>query len=192
MSHHIAELVNIAPNPQQPFVGRLGLRPQGRPAHQRHRPARRRLRAHRARAGRQRHPFRGLRDGRPLDPGHEGGRARARARRRRPWPRCSTRSSASSTRATTSRWPTARSSCCCAAPPAGSRLLRARVLPGHHRPHRERPRTRSVRPRPRSRCTSATSGSWPPPRATARSTPSTPPCAQAIGPQLPGARRAST
>ena len=38
VSHHIAELVNIAPNPQQPYVGVGGLRPQGRPAHERHRP----------------------------------------------------------------------------------------------------------------------------------------------------------
>ena len=80
VAHHIAELVNIAPNPQQPFVGRLGVRPQGRPAHLGHRPPVRRLRAHLARPGRQRHPVRGVGDGRPVDAGHEGRGARPRAR----------------------------------------------------------------------------------------------------------------
>ena len=121
VSHHIAELVNIAPNPQQPYVGRGGLRPQGRSAHQRHRPSVRRLRAHLARLGRQRHPVRGVGDGRPVDPGPQGRRSSASSSTPRPCPRCSTRSRGSSTGGTTSRWPTARSSCCCGTRPDGSR-----------------------------------------------------------------------
>ena len=69
----------------------------------------------------------------------------------------------------------------------GAGLLRGRVLPGHHRPHRGRVRDRP-RPRPRSRSTSARSASWPPPRATARSTPSTPRSASASRPDVPGPR----
>ena len=50
VSHHIAELVNIAPEPPAALRGRLGLRPQGRPARQRRGPPARSLRARRARA----------------------------------------------------------------------------------------------------------------------------------------------
>ena len=109
------------PEPAAALRRRLGLRPQGGAPHLGHRPAVRRLRAHLARAGRQRHPVRGVRDGRPLDAGHEGRPSWDSSSIRRPWPRCSTPSSASSTRATTSRWPTDRWSCCSATRPAGSR-----------------------------------------------------------------------
>ena len=33
VSHHIAELVNLPPDPQEPYVGVVGVRPQGRAAH---------------------------------------------------------------------------------------------------------------------------------------------------------------
>ncbi len=61
---------------------RVGLRPQGRTAHQCHRPLPRRLRARRPRAGGQWHPFRGQRDGRSFDRSPEGPAARARPQRR--------------------------------------------------------------------------------------------------------------
>ena len=56
----------------------VGVRPQGRPAHQRHRPGQGRLRARRPRARRQRHPVRRQRDGRAGDDHDEGRRARPR------------------------------------------------------------------------------------------------------------------
>ena len=93
VAHHIAELVNIAPDPHQPYVGGVGLRPQGRAAHQRHRPGPRRLRARRPRRGRQRHPLRRQRDGRPLDPAAEGRPSSASTSTARCWPRCSRTSS---------------------------------------------------------------------------------------------------
>ena len=68
----------------------------------------------------------------------------------------------------------------------GAAVLPARGLPGHHATtgthcavaRRSRTASRSSTPRPRSRCGSATSGSWPSARATARSTRSTPRCAR--------------
>jgi len=45
VAHHVAELVNMALNPQAPYVGRLGLRAQSRTTHERDRQAPRRLRA---------------------------------------------------------------------------------------------------------------------------------------------------
>ena len=59
----------------------LGVRPQGGPAHQRDRPAARRLRARRPRLGRQRHPLRRVRAGGQVDARAEGQGARPRARR---------------------------------------------------------------------------------------------------------------
>ena len=111
VSHHVAELLNRAVNPQAPYVGVVGVRPQGRPAHERHRPGQGRLRARRPGAGRQRHPLRRQRDGRAGDDHDEGRRARPGDGRPGGEPRSSTTSSASSTRATTSRRPTPRSSC---------------------------------------------------------------------------------
>ena len=67
VSHHVAELVNIAARPAGPLRGRLCVRSQGGAARQRHRPAAGRLRARRPRAGRQRHPLRRERAGRALD-----------------------------------------------------------------------------------------------------------------------------
>ena len=82
VAHHIAELVNIAPDPQQPYVGNSVFAHKGGL----HASAVARsagpLRARRAQPGGQRHPGRRLGDGRALDAGHEGGRARARPRRR--------------------------------------------------------------------------------------------------------------
>ena len=120
VSHHIAELVNIAPNPQQPYVGasvfahKAGLHASAI--------ARRRdLYEHVSPgAGRQRDAGRGLRDGRPLDARDEGRPSSGSSSTARCSAGCSTSSSSSSTRATTSRWPTARSSCSCGGRPAGS------------------------------------------------------------------------
>ena len=174
VSHHIAELVNIAPNPQQPFVGRVGLRPQGRTAHLRHRPALRRLRAHRPRAGRQRDPLRGLGDGRPLHPRPEGRGAGLELDSAR---HASVLDSLKDSSTQGYHFEVAD----------GSLELLLRNATGWEQDffelesyrviadHSER---RDARPRRRSRSASATSGSWPPPRATARSTPSTGPCAR--------------
>ena len=158
VAHHIAELVNIAPNPQQPYVGQLGLRPQGRPARQRRGPQRRPLRARRARPGRQRDPGRRVGDGRPVDAGHEGGRARARARRRghRPGAR---RAQAPGARGLPLRGGR-RLARAVAAPGhrLGRRLLHGRVVPRHHRSrpaHERRGRRRRGR-RPAGVMTEAT------------------------------------
>ena len=40
VAHHIAELVNVAPNPQQPYVGAAAFAHKAGPAHERHRPSR--------------------------------------------------------------------------------------------------------------------------------------------------------
>ena len=60
VAHHVAELVNMALNPQAAYVGVVGVRAQGRAARERDRQAARRLRARPARLGRQRHPLRGV------------------------------------------------------------------------------------------------------------------------------------
>ena len=57
-----------------------------------------------------------------------------------------------------------------------------RVITDHGTRSAGCPAGRGHRPRPRSRSTSARSGWWPRPRATARSTPSTPPCARPSAP----------
>ena len=81
VSHHVAELVNIRPTRSSPTSARR--RSPTRPActRQRHRPPARRLRARRSRLGRQRHPVRRVRAGRPVDARAEGQGARPRARR---------------------------------------------------------------------------------------------------------------
>ena len=82
VSRHVAELVNLPPHPADPFVGIVGVRPQGRPAHLGARPGRRRhLRAHRPDRGRQPHPGAGVRPRRPGRHVDEGHGARRRARR---------------------------------------------------------------------------------------------------------------
>ena len=193
VSHHIAELVNIAPNPQQPYVGasafahKAGLHASA--VARRARP----LRARRARPGRQRHPGRRLGDGRPLDPGHEGGRARARPRRRG---RCGrVLDELKRLEHEGYHFEVADGSLellLRRADRLGAATSSSRVLPGHHRPRaaRRAGRRRSAcadrldrasPPRRRSRSTSAPSASSPPPRATARSTPSTRRSRQAIG-----------
>ena len=121
VAHHIAELVNISPNPQQPYVGNGGVRTQGGPAHERHRPSARRLRAHRRRtrvgngtrfvvselAGRSTLALKAEELG--LEPAL--GRSRRGAR---------DAEVARAPAATTSRSPTARWSSCCAGRRAGS------------------------------------------------------------------------
>ena len=162
----------------------VGVRPQGGPARVRHRPPQGRLRARRPRRRRQRHPLRGVRDGRQVDARDEGQGARPRRSTARRSPTSSTSSSASSTRATTSRRPTARSSCSCGGPPAGSRTsstlesFRVIVEPGRracraeHRGHRQGAGRR--------RADASRSA-----RATARSTPSTPRCGRPSATRYP-------
>ena len=171
------------PRPPPALRRRLGLRPQGRAAHQRHRPVPRRLRARRARLGRQRHPLRGERDGRPLD--HRSSRRTSSASTSTAPVLADVRREAqatSSTAATTSRWPTARSSCSCGPPPDGSSRSSG-SSPSGSSPSSAR--TARSSPRRPSRSTSATSGCSPRPRATARSTPSTPPCARRSARAIP-------
>ena len=182
MSHHVAELVNLPPHPADPYVGHLGVRPQGRAAHLGARPGRRRhLRAHRPRRGRQPHPRPGLATS-AAGPGMAMKAAGVRRRARRPRRRRSSSERAQAargTRATTSRRPTPRSSCSCARRPAGSQdYFERRGLPGVELPPRGPDVHRSTgasscRPRRRSSSGSATSGSPRSARATARSTPST-------------------
>ena len=93
VAHHVAELVNMALNPQAAYVGSLGVRAQGRAARERDRQAPRRVRARLARLGRQRHPLRGV--------GARGQVARSCSRRR---------SSASSSTARSSTTSSTRSS----------------------------------------------------------------------------------
>ena len=81
VAHHIAELVNITPNPQQPYVGTSAFAHKAGLHVSRHRPAPGRLRARRSRLGRQRHPLRRVGAGRQVDARDEGEGARPRARR---------------------------------------------------------------------------------------------------------------
>ena len=81
VAHHVAELVNMALNPQAALRGRVRVRAQGRAAHQRDREAARRVRARVARRRRQRHALRRLGARRQVDDRAEGEGARARARR---------------------------------------------------------------------------------------------------------------
>ena len=120
VAHHVAELVNMALNPQAPYVGRLGVRAQGGPARERDREAIRRVRARLARRRRERHALRRVRARGAVDDRAEGQGARARSRRAAGRTRSSTCSSGWSTRATTSRSPTRRSSCSCAGRRDGS------------------------------------------------------------------------
>ena len=110
-SHHIAELVNIAPDPHQPFVGASAF------AHK--------AGLHTSAIARRRDAYEHVtpdavgngtrfvvsRDGRPVDARAEGRAARPRARRRRAGDVVETLKDARAPRATTSRWPTGRSSC---------------------------------------------------------------------------------
>ena len=111
VAHHIAELVNIAPDPHQPFVGMSAF------AHK--------AGLHTSAIARRPDAYEHVE---PDAVGNgtrfvvsemagrstvadEGRRARPRPRRRRHSARSSSSSRSSSTGATTSRWPTARSSC---------------------------------------------------------------------------------
>ena len=76
VSHHVAELLNRAVNPQAPYVGSSAFAHKAGLHTQRHRPGQGRLRARRPGAGRQRHAVRRQRDGRTGDDHDEGGRAR--------------------------------------------------------------------------------------------------------------------
>ena len=153
----------------------VGVRAQGRVAHQRHRPRQGRLRARRPGARRQRHPLRRQRDGRAGDDHDEGRGARARDGRpgrqhgdRRP--------QAPRARGLPLR---GRRRLARAADAPGDRLG-AGLLPRreHARHHRRAAGPATSRPRPRSRCGSATSAMCRRPRATDRSTPSTRRCAR--------------
>ena len=135
------------PDPSGPR-GLVGVRPQGGPARERHRPALRRLRAHPARRGRQRHRFvvSEMASKSTLDL-----KARDRPRRwtARSWLRVVRRLKTLGARGFHFGRPTARSSCSCGMRPAGKQPLRARVLPGDRRApgavvgqHRARPAPR--------------------------------------------------
>ncbi len=110
-AHLVDELCNVAPNPNQPYVGRERLRAQGRHARRRHQSRRAHLRAHRPRRGRRRPAAADLRAERQ---GH-GRSARRQDRRASSTPRAprasSSGSRSSSIAATSSRRPTARSTC---------------------------------------------------------------------------------
>ena len=111
----------------------LRLRPQGRPACQCRGAQRRSLRACRAQPRGQRDPGRRVGDGRALDPGHEGGRARARARRRGHRPRAR-RAQAAGARGLPLRGGGRLPGTVAAARHRlGGRLLHGGVLPRHHR-----------------------------------------------------------
>ena len=64
VAHHVAELVNMPLNPQAAVRRSLGVRAQGRAAHERDREATRRVRARAARRRRQRHALRRVGAGR--------------------------------------------------------------------------------------------------------------------------------
>ena len=69
VAHHVAELVNMALNPQAAYVGTSAFAHKAGPARERDRQAPRRVRAHRAGLRRQRHPVRDVgarRAGRPI------------------------------------------------------------------------------------------------------------------------------
>ena len=114
-AHFVDELLNVTPDPNQPYVGRNafahkgGMHVAGVSADASH------LRAHRPGAGRQPARAAGLGASGPRQRQREGGGARYRAGRGDHASGCSSGSRSSSTAATSSRPPTARSSCCCAA-----------------------------------------------------------------------------
>ena len=177
VSHRIAETLNRAVNPQAPYVGssafahKAGLHVsaivRAKDAYEHVNPG----------AGRQRHSLRRVGDGRPGDDPDEGRRPRLDdgRRRRQPGDR---RPQAARARGLPLR---GRRRLARAAD-AARRRLGARLLQGRvdARDHRRVEQRRRSPPRPRSRCGSATSATCSRPRATARSTPSTPRCGAAI------------
>ena len=158
VSHHIAELVNIAPDPQQPYVGSSVFAHKGG-LHASAVARRRDLYEHDPPRGRgQRHPGGRLGDGRSLHAGHEGGRARLRPRRRGPRPRARRaeaprarglplRGGRRLARAAVARGPAAGSRTTSPSSRSGSSPTTARA---------RRTRAGRPRPRPRSRSTWAT------------------------------------
>ena len=154
VSRHVAELVNLPPHDADPYVGPVGVRPQGRAAHLGARQGRRRhLRARRPRRRRQPHPGARLRPRRPRRHGDEGQGVRRRARR--PRRRRARRAAQASSRAAGLRVR------------GGRRLARAADAPGHRlgaavvhasRATGSPPTTATTasRPRPPSRSGSAT------------------------------------
>ncbi len=81
VAHHIAELVNVAPNPQAPYVGSSAFAHKAGLHVERDRQAARRLRAHPPRQRRQRHPLRRIRARGQGDAEDQGRRARSRSGR---------------------------------------------------------------------------------------------------------------
>ena len=178
VSHFVAEVANLAPG-RAPGLRRASrLRPQGRHPRRGHAPHRALLPAHRPDAGRQPDARRRLRALRARQPAEQGRRATA-------W-RCPTASSVTDVLERDQE------------PGSAGLLLRSRrglgradaQAPGarlYQPPFelidfsvdgRTPPGTRHLRRGHRSRCASTAKSCTPPPRATARSTPWTPPCAR--------------
>ncbi len=113
VAHHIAELVNIAPDPHQPYVGASVLRPQGAACTPAPSPAAPDAYEHVAPdAVGNGTRFVVSRDGGPLDPGQlKAAELGPRPRRRRSSAEVLDNLKELEHGATTSRWPTARSSC---------------------------------------------------------------------------------
>ncbi len=82
IAHAVAEVTNVPPASRQPYVGTVGVRPQGGPARQRDQGRPVPLPAPRPAGRRQRHAAAGLRHGRPRVDRAEGPRARLRPQRR--------------------------------------------------------------------------------------------------------------
>ena len=91
VAHHVAELVNMALNPQAAYVGTSAFAHKAGPARQRDRQASRRVRARRAGLRRQRHPVRDVGDGGQVDHRAQGPGARASSSTARRSTRSSTR-----------------------------------------------------------------------------------------------------
>ena len=187
MSRHVAELVNLPPHDADPYVGSSAfahkgglhtsaLGKAGGATYEHIDPG----------IGRQPHAGAGVRPRRPGRHGDEGQGVRRRPRR--PGRRRAVRASSKRARVRGLRVRGGRRLARAADAPGhrvGAGLLHRRGLPGHHLP----PRHAASRPRPRSRCGSATSAASRSARATARSTPSTPRC----GPRSTApSRRSST
>ena len=180
VAHHVAELVNMALNPQAAYVGTSAFAHKAGPARERDRQAARRVRAHRAGLRRQRHPLRDVGAGGPVDDRAEGARSSGieldgptinevvDTLKHLEHEGYHFEVADASLELLMRR-----------AVRLGAGLVPGRELPGHHRRPRPRPRRRPAAspPRRRSSCTSARSGSSPPPRATVRSTRSTGRCA---------------
>ena len=111
VAHHVAELVNMALNPQAPYVGSSAFAHKAGLHVERDRQASRRLRARRTRFRRQRDALRGVGAGGEEHAHAEGEGARAHPRRPAAQRAHRHAQAHGARRATTSKWPTRRSNC---------------------------------------------------------------------------------